>query len=232
MAHPSLQFDYYIRLSHNNGAEEFYFPVLPESIEIKKKGKGQSYNIVGLGEINVIHSRELAEISFESFFPVDRNAPYLSINNALYRTPKDCINKISKWQGAKYPSRITIKAPNMSLSIACSIEQFDRREDAGSGDIYFRLTLKEYRFYSPRKVIMAKDENGKTVLQKQPPKRLDERVPPTSYTLKPGEDLGKVARMQLNDETRWREIQKLNNLTDADLKKLKPGLVLKLPERR
>lgn len=39
----------------------------------------------------------------------------------------------------------------------------------------------------------------------------------------------KIAKRELGDGSRWKEIQKLNGLTDAQLKTLKIGSVLKLP---
>lgn len=222
--------DYVIKISYNNEAEHIYIPVLPESLEIKKKGKGQGYDIIGLGEINVIHSPELSEITFSSFFP-ETKAPYMSISSLLWKEPLEYIGKIIEWQASKHPCRLSIKAPNLTMSIPVSIEQFDYRERAGSGDIEYQLSLKEYRFYAPRRYKLETKADGTTVLKDKGTKRLDERVPPTSYALKAGDNLWKVAKLQLNDETRWREIQKLNNIKDADLKKLPIGLVLKLPVR-
>ena len=223
--------EYYIQLSHNNGAEKILFPVLPEELNVKKKGRGETYSIVGFGEVQAIHSRELAEISFESFFPATR-ATYMSIDPVLWQRPTNYINLINKWQEARFPSRITIKAPNFTLTLPVSIEQFDRREVAGSGDIEFQLTVKEYVFHSAKKIKATTDAAGNTTLTPEAPQRPDERVPPTSYTLKAGDNLWKVAQLQLGDGSRWKEIQKLNNLTEADLKKLQPGQVLKLPERK
>ncbi|WP_270167597.1 LysM peptidoglycan-binding domain-containing protein [Paenibacillus sp. SYP-B4298] len=233
--------DEYIRLSYDNGRQKIYFPVLPESVEVKKKGRGEKFDIVGLGEVNVIQSRELAEVSFSSFFPFydEKNKPltrppYVSVPSKQWLKPQDYVDLINKWQESKYPCRLLVNTQGLKFTIAVSIEQFDRREVAGhDGDVEFTLTFKEYKFYSVRKLETKTDpETGKTTVKEQPPQRPDERVPPKTYKLKKGDNLWKVARSQLGDDTRWREIMLLNKLTEADCKKLQIGQVLILPERK
>lgn len=113
-----------------------------------------------------------------------------------------------------------------------SIETFERYEIAGQpGDIFYTLKLKEYVFYSAQK-IKAVQKDGQTVLQKEPAKRPDERVPVTTYTLKPGDTLMVVSRMQLGDSGRWREIQTLNGISNAELDNLPVGKVLQLPAKK
>ncbi|MBJ6360880.1 LysM peptidoglycan-binding domain-containing protein [Paenibacillus sp. GCM10012307] len=224
----------FLQLSFNNGAEVLIFPVLPEEILVKKKGKGQTYDIVGLGEVNVIKSRELAEVSFESFFPADKNAPYLSVPITQFNDPETCVKKINGWQESIYPCRLLVQTENLKFTIAVSIESFERWEAAGhGGDIYFSLTLKEYKFYSVRRLVTEEDEKtGKTKVKQEPAKRPDERVPPDTYVLKQNDNLWKVAQLQLGDGSRWKELMKLNNLTEAQVKKLQVGMVLKLPKRK
>ncbi|RXZ77244.1 LysM domain-containing protein [Paenibacillaceae bacterium] len=234
--------EYFIELSHNNGKDRILFPVLPEQLEIKRKGRGETFDIIGLGQINVIHSKELSEISFESFFPANGRAPYV-IHSALFKSPGYLVKKISRWQESQYPSRITIKAPNMKLTLAVSIEQFDRRAVAGTDDIEFQISFREYKFYAPRRLKVgtkpaaaagttATAAKPTTTVKDAGAKRPDERVPATTYKLKPGENLWSVAKKQLGDENRWKEIQKLNNIKDADLKKLQAGMMLKLPPKK
>ncbi len=199
---------------------------------MKKKGKGQAYDIVGLGEVNVIKSRELAEVSFESFFPADKNAPYLSVPITQFNDPETCVKKINGWQESIYPCRLLVQTENLKFTIAVSIESFERREVAGhGGDIYFSLVLKEYKFYSTRRLI-TETKNGKTTVMQEPAKRPDERVPPDTYVLKKNDNLWKVAQLQLGDGSRWKELMKLNNITEAQAKRLPVGMKIKLPPKR
>lgn len=235
-----------IYMSWNQGADHMYLPVMPEKIEIKRKGNGQTYDIIGSGQINKINARDLAEISFESFFPgrnrfpsdFPANAyyPFLASEvqkdpNLLLGIPKWYTDKLAKWQDSKYPVRFIYYSESMKINLPVSIEQFDRWEEAGSeGDVSYSITLKEYVFHAAARVKVETAANGNQVLKEQPHDRLDGRVPLKTYTMKKGDSLWSVAKLHLGDGSRWREIQKLNGLTDAQLKRLPIGTVLKLPD--
>ncbi|URN94638.1 MAG: LysM peptidoglycan-binding domain-containing protein [Candidatus Pristimantibacillus lignocellulolyticus] len=60
---------YGVQLSFNNMEEVMLFPINPASIEISESGQGKTYDVSGLGEINVIKNRKLTEYSFSGLFP-------------------------------------------------------------------------------------------------------------------------------------------------------------------
>jgi nucleoid-associated protein YgaU len=224
----------------NNMAESWNFPVLPEKVTIKRNGSGKDYDIIGKGKIGTIEKPELAEISFESFFPA-QNYPFNQ--NILYWNgenpdPNRYVNDINKWMHSGYPVRFIYVGSNtdvdkFKISLPMSIVSFERWEEAGSpGDIFFSLKLKEYVFYSTRRITAVKKADGTTVLRREPKQRPDERVPNTTYTLKPGDTLIYVSRMQLGDSGRWREIMELNKITYSQLNKLPVGMVLQLPQKK
>lgn len=229
--------DYAIYLSFNNQEEGFRIPVNPESIEIKEGAQGKTYDIVGsgdqAGEINVIKSKKLLDISFSSIFPAS-HYPFVV---APLLEPMRYVNFIKGWMRAKrpirfiYAGRVYNLADNKAdINIAASIESFTWKEVAGSpGDIEYSLELKEYRFYSALKAEIAQVD-GQTMVTTLPPDRPDERERPTTYTLIEGDYLWKVAHHLLGDGSRYKEIQVLNGIRDCDLKKLPIGLEILLPE--
>ncbi|BBI32048.1 peptidoglycan-binding protein LysM [Cohnella abietis] len=229
-----------IFLSYNNQEEVLQIPVNPESIEFSDGLTSKTYEVVGLGEINVIKGMKLQEYSFSSFFPAKGTRQYYNtllkdsvdplLETSYVYTPQKYVEYIRGWMASKYPARFTFSDGDFKISEAVSIEKFDWKEVAGSpGDIEYTLTLKKYVFYAPKRVTVVTNlvTGAKTIQQKSA--RPDERVKPTTHKLVAGENLLIVARKYLGNSGRWREIQKLNGLTDAQLKNLQVGLVLKLP---
>lgn len=222
--------DVHMSLSYNNQAESFIFPVLPERIEIGDGQNSKSYTTEGLGEINVIKSPKLTTFKFASEFPAQKY-PYVYKPEYLKASPYGYVEDIKRWMATKRPVRFIYTGATFGISEAVSIESFDWEEVAGTGgDIEFSIILKKYEFYAAQRVTVTTDKNGQTVLRKEPPKRPNERQVPATYKLGPGENLWIVAKKWLDDGSRYKEIQKLNGLTDADLKRLPVGLVLKLPQ--
>lgn len=237
--------DFGIYLSYNNQEEGFRIPVNPETVEVQESGSGKTYDIVGLGgateetragEINVIKNPHLREISFSSIFPA-HSYPFIVSRIVLH--PMQYVAFIRKWMSAKRPIRFVFTGHAFDLSgkqvqgmsIPASVEKFEWKEVAGSpGDIEYSLSLKEYVFYSARRIFPKTDSAGAQVLIQEPPIRPDERTRPLLYTVQEGENLWHVARKTLGDETRSGEIQALNDIPDDKLFDLPAGLILEIPQ--
>ncbi|MUT67826.1 LysM peptidoglycan-binding domain-containing protein [Paenibacillus sp. NEAU-GSW1] len=216
--------DYTMWLSYNNQKETIVLPVNPPTIQINEAGGGKSFEVSGLGEINAIQNKKLMDISFESFFPAaGAEYPFIVKKEAL-RPPEYYISAIRGWMMKKRPVRFVFTGASFDLNLPVSIEKFDWKENAGSGDIEYSLSLKQYVFYGARPVIV-KNSVG-TAKNNRPADAIrSERT----YRMVAGDTLIKIAKKQLGDDSRWREIQKLNGISDAALKKLQIGMVLKLP---
>src|SRR5690606_12534442 len=90
--------DYGIYLSVDDGAQGFRLPVNPPEIEVEIPGQGKTYRIVKLGEINMIQTPSLSEISFESFFPAQRY-PFV-VGEELFE-PSRYVEMIDEWRSQK-----------------------------------------------------------------------------------------------------------------------------------
>ncbi|MBB6632756.1 LysM peptidoglycan-binding domain-containing protein [Cohnella thailandensis] len=220
---------YGIWLSWNNQQEGFELPILPAEIGASTGGDGASHDVFGLGKINVIKDHGLAEYTIESFFPANTN-PFITA--AIVLEPMAYVDYLMRWWETKRPIRFVYTGSTMEVNIPASIESFEWREKAGAiGDIEYTLKLKEYRFYAAQqvKVTSVQSTNAKATVTKSAPKRADDRVPPKTYTLAAGDSLWTVAQKTLGDGSRWKEIQTLNKISDAQTKTLRVGLVLNLP---
>ncbi|RKN85866.1 peptidoglycan-binding protein LysM [Paenibacillus ginsengarvi] len=228
--------------------------MLPPSIEITEGGQGKTYDIVGpggnteetrAGEVNVIKNPKLREVSFSSVFPA-QYYPFVSQDFPVF-VPMYYIEHIQRWKDAKYPIRF-IFAGNynsftksqdiknrVDINIPASIESFTWSEQAGSpGDIEYKLNLKEYVFYSPRKVVSYINTDGETEQKLEPPKRPDERLRPDTYALKPGyrtyEALMEAGKRWYGTDAVWRELAAANGIPEHELLEPSDNRVIKLPK--
>lgn len=222
---------YGIIFGFNNYEETFQIPVNPlEQIQFQESGSGEVMEIASLGEINIIKSPALMEVSFKSVFP-KYYAPYVTVAENKLLNPVEYVAYFEKWLLTKRPIRFDYFTDDFSISKAVSIEDFTWTEKAGSpGDIEYSLSLKEYVFYAPKKVVIKKNtKTNKTTVTKKST-RPNEKVRPKTVTVKAGDTLWVLAKKHLGDGSRSTEIQKLNGLTNAQVKHLQIGTVLKLPE--
>lgn len=231
---------YGVMISFNNGAEKFKFPINPSEITISEATDGQTYDVVGLGEINVIKDRKLTEYSFSGLFPA-QFYPFITLFEGLtveedekdpirLEAPVMYIKRIEKWMTTRKPVRFVFISDTYDINTPASIESFEWKEVAGSGgDIEFSITLKKYIFYAARKIEQTISGNGTVKQVMSSPPRPNEKQQPKTYKMVPGDSLWKVAQVQLGNGARWKEIQKLNGISDAEVDRLPIGKVLKLP---
>lgn len=225
--------DYSLTLSYNNEAEAIEFPVLPEKIEVSSSGNNKTYDISQLGEVNVIKSGKLTEISFSSFFPASWFPGCNVSQQELFEPSHYIVDRITKWRESKQPMRLVLTGGPMDINIPVSIERFTWSESGGAvGDIAYQISFKEYRPYAAKKVQVVQ-QSANVVMPKllsaSAPARPDTRVQPKTYTLVSGDNLWKIAKKFLGDGSKYKQIQTLNGIKDAELKRLPIGKVIKLP---
>ncbi|GAA0378957.1 LysM peptidoglycan-binding domain-containing protein [Bacillus horti] len=226
--------EYGIWLSFNNQEEGFPLPINPDSIEISTGGRGTTYDISALGEINVIKDPTLTEYSFSGIFPADDHA-YPFITAKYRRTTSKYIELIEEWMKSNRPIRFVFTGKSFDINMPASIESFQYKEVAGSGgDLEYSLKLKKYVFYAAKKATVVSPSTGTSapVLQKEKEPRPNENAQPKTYTLAAGDSLWAVAQKVLGNGARWPEIQQLNGITDAEIKRLPIGKILKLPDTK
>ncbi|WP_129600480.1 LysM peptidoglycan-binding domain-containing protein [Anaerophilus nitritogenes] len=222
--------EYGIWLSFNNQEEGFQIPITPGAIEIGESGQGKTYDIEKLGEINVIKNMKLSEYSFSGIFPSTR---YPFVSSSVLLQPKTYVDYILKWMGTKRPIRFIFTGKSFDINTPASIDKFDWKETAGrNGDIEYSLKLKKYTFYSAKRVNVVQESKATeitTILQKEQPSRPNDKETPSNYKIKRGDTLWIIAKKTLGDGSKWKDIQKENNIKDSDLKKLQVGRGLSIP---
>lgn len=125
------------------GTDSLTFPVTPGSFEVSQQFNNQTLTINSLGEINLLGKKGLRTIKFGAFFP---NNDYSFVSSAA-SSAYGYVEKITRMAESGQPCRILITGT--SLSFPCTIDDFSYSEKDGTGDVYFSISLREYRYIRP-----------------------------------------------------------------------------------
>ncbi|MBC2579690.1 hypothetical protein HGI79_05090 [Clostridium sp. DJ247] len=119
--------------------EKIQLPVPPSEYTIKKGNNNSTVVVEDIGEINLIGRSKLGETSVSSFFPAQR----YYFCQCEPKKPLEYVELIEKWLTSNKPIRYIIT--NTNVNELFTIEDFEYGEKDGTGDLYFTLTLKEYK---------------------------------------------------------------------------------------
>jgi len=178
-------------LSWQNNTEMFMLPITPSEFELTNPHINKVVNINDLGDINLIGKRGLSEITIESFFP--KQNYYFCKTTPL--DPQKYIDMILKWKESGKPIRLIIT--DTSVNIAATIENFIYGVRDGTGDVYFTLELKEYRF--------LKVNSSREI-----------KAIPDEYTVRTGDTLWSVAKKTTGNGSNYDVIKTSNNILPSE----------------
>lgn len=185
--------------------EKFRFAVLPSEYELTSESNNTQIVINSLGEINLIGKRKLKNVSFSSFFPKQK---YYFCQYTSFPTPKESIKIIEKM---KNNGTLILTMTGTPINMECTIESFVWSENDASKDINFTLEFKEYR------KVKMKTKNKKEPLPKNiipaVTKRSTKEIKSTTYVVKKGDNLSKIAKNLTGDSANWKVIYEQNKNT-------------------
>jgi hypothetical protein len=124
--------------------ESVTFPVSPPSFEVSNAYNNSTINVNSLGDINMLGKRGLTTIKFSSFFPAQA---YDGIVNTTPDSPYSYIEKIKSFAQKGQPCKLAISNTNINFNV--SIDSLDYSEKDGTNDVYFSISLREYRYILP-----------------------------------------------------------------------------------
>ena len=197
-----IHIDYY--LSFNNYEERLRLPVIPSSFEVNVPHQNTTVNITNLGEVNLIGKTGLINMTIESFFP---NQDYPFCLYSGYPKPYECIKLLLKWKDSGKPIRVIVTGTPINYAMA--IEGLYYSEVDGTGDVYFSLELKEYKF------IKAQTTTSKTNLT-TPTTQRETKLLATHYTVQKGDTLWLIAKKVTGKGSNYKAIAQKNNITNPD----------------
>lgn len=181
---------------YNNWESAIRLAVPPESFTIQTGKKIDVLSINDLGDYTIPNGDTASTINIKSFFP-EKYDSYCDFNYIV--PPYDLINKILWWKSTNRPIRLLITDTNINLPML--IESFNWGERAGTSDVEFEISLKEYRFISVERI----DFSVSAV-----PQQREASFSQKKYIVKKGDTLWLIAKKLCGNGDRWKELYEAN----------------------
>lgn len=204
-------------LSWQNRTDELRLPITP-FFDLSKPKNNQTLNLYEFGDVNIPGNLGLKSFDIESFFP-HRGHNY-SFCPRDTDDPYSYCRLIDKWFSDVYPIRVIFT--NTTINIPMLIESFNYGETDRTRDVYFKLSLREYRFIDEPSAASS----GGTTFENAVANSHDSEQWTVSY----GDTLTGISISRYGDETHVDKIIELNKslITNPDSLKNIAGQVLRL----
>lgn len=211
------------------GKYKLRFPVNPESVSVSSPFGYEDVPVSQLGEITNIGWRGLREITFSSFWPKHYNPSYC--NYANFMKPTDFIRFIEYFRASRVPARFIVTGiPDMNFEVTIRDFQYEVEKFGNPGDVFFTITLKEWRDVNVRTLDLTKKDKNTNRRSKGEKEKERETNRTRTYTVKSGDSLWKIAKIVYGDGDKWRQIYNANKRTiGANPNNLKVGQKLVIP---
>ncbi len=128
-----------IELSVDNRREVIKLPINPSNVEFTEKQLNQVITLLNMGEVNLKGKRGLKHTKISSFFPSKKSPHY----KYAKKSPNQYVTMLEEWKNAGKIVRVIIT--DLNINLAMLIDEFNYSMKEGDQDVYYTLSLSEYR---------------------------------------------------------------------------------------
>lgn len=217
------------RLYLKQEGKQILLPVTPAEMETKTGSCNRTVYILNLGEMNLSKKTGLQEIRFTVLLP-GRMYYFVQTEDGFHE-PEYFLNCFKEYKAAAKPVQLILfreLADGTQLfcgNMEVLLEEYTVTEKGGEqGDFWVEMHWKEWKAAKSIRY-SVKGEGSGAVLMEQGQTR-QAKTPASVYTVQKGDCLWNIAKKQLGDGTKYKEIAQKNGISDPN--RIYPGQVLKL----
>lgn len=193
---------------------KFYFndmelPVTPSALKVKIKGKNTTLTLINDGEINILKSPGLTEISFDFLLPMLGKYSFSS----EYHRPDYYLAALEEIVAGCKAFRFIVSriSPSGKLlydtNMLVSLEDYEISEDANQGlDVTVSVKLKRYVQYATKVVTVTENGNGSAGKPRETPTRPNGQ----KHRVVRGDCLWAIAKKYMGSGTKYKALYNAN----------------------
>ncbi len=198
-----------IELSVNNREEVIELPINPATVEFTEKQLNQVITLLNIGEVNLKGERGLKYTKLSNFFPSEKSPFYKYAD----KSPDKYISMIEEWKTTKAVVRLIIT--DMKVNLAMLIDELNYSMHEGDDDIYYTITLSEYRTLNVPSVQIRMKVRSNGLLERPGPASTEK-----THTVVSGDTLWGIAKQNYGSGSSYPKIYGANSGTiEASAKK-------------
>ena len=213
------------RLYLKQNGEQLLLPVTPAEIETRTGNQNKTAYILDFGEMNLAKKPGLTEIRFTALLP-GRAYSFVQTEGG-FREPEYFLNRFKEYKASAKPvqmilfRRLADGKQKFCGNTEVLLEEYTVTERGGEqGDFWVEFFWKEWR---AAKSIRYSIQGNSMMAQGQ---ARQAKQPAAGYTVQRGDSLWSIAKKQLGDGTKYKEIARKNGIANPN--RIYPGQVLKL----
>lgn len=187
-------------------------PVTPESLEIKIKNKNKTVDLINEGEINLLKTPGLSEVSFSFLLP--QNNYHFANNLQSVEVYMDKLENL-KTEQKSFQFIVYREAYGKVLfetNMKVSLEDYTLSESADDNtDLRVSVNLKQYREWGTKTIkVTRKSTTSTKKATKKSTSTKNKKSSSSTYTVKKGDCLWNIAKRFYGSGTQWKKIYNAN----------------------
>lgn len=212
---------------------DLMLPVSPEKITLKIDNKNKTINLINEGEVNIIKTPGLTEVSFDARLP-NVSYPFANYDTSLtdsiissllgssfsFKKADYFVSRFEQAKVRKTPFRLIIirMTPQFKMlgdtNLLVTLEEYNTLEDAKNGfDVVVPLRFKQYRPFSTKELTKTTNANGEEVYTVKETRVTTKEVP-KAYQIRNEQSIWEACKRASGGSLEWQAVAGLNGLSN------------------